>query len=434
MQATAQQPSEFMLGGIQVNEPDHQAWVQGLDAAGMNTVAVTAYAKQGDWNTDHIWWEEEEPSVLAEIEAAKAQGLKVVFIARVALDHSFPANAHFWHGMIMPATDIQLASWFRQYTQFVVEWAQKCEALGVEVLGIGSEMRVLSATVPTQEIPQLEGFFLNPISRYGYRALRWRHREEIQESQWWKNQGHADYRGFLKEEVGAQTAWAKQVTYWGRLHRKDLLNERRRLIERHWRNLIEEVRQVYTGQLTYAANFDNFHRVGFWDALDVVGINAYFPLTEATEVPQMEEVVQAWIYHGNRVSETLKELGVPKHKVLFTELGYTRQAGTLVAPWSGFGYVFMPKGKLRYSFHLWEAMPSRLQDRASALEGLVQARALGNWPGLIGVLYWKLTTLPSMGIIEPFALVLGDGDPLEPALQSLKVEDTKPDGFQVEKK
>ena len=31
----------FYLGGIQINEPDHNNWVETLDAVGMNTVSVT---------------------------------------------------------------------------------------------------------------------------------------------------------------------------------------------------------------------------------------------------------------------------------------------------------------------------------------------------------------------------------------------------------
>ncbi|MEL6538000.1 MAG: hypothetical protein AAFQ98_21460 [Bacteroidota bacterium] len=433
LRAVAQEAPGFLLGGIQVNEPNHQVWTEGIEQAGMNTVAVTAYAMQGDWNTDHLWWED-EPAVLSEIAAAKTQGLKVVFIARVALDHAFQANEHYWHGMIMPQTDEELASWFQQYTQFVVEWAQKCEELEVEVFGVGSELRVLSATMPTQRIPRLEGFFLNPVSRFGYKALRWRHREEITQSQWWTGQGHTDYRKYLRDEVKAHTRWAKQVTLWDSPQRIYQLNQRRRTIEGHWRELIRQVRTVYSGQLTYAANFDNYHRVGFWDALDVVGVNAYFPLTENTEEPQVTQIAQAWENHSAQFYQSLERMDLPQHPVLFTELGYTRQAGTLVAPWSGFGYAFMPKGSMQYSFHLWEAMPSRMEDRATALDGLALSRAAGNWPTLVGVLYWKLTTLPSMGEIEPFALVLGKGDPLEKALLTLEIDKQGSDTPPVEKK
>ncbi|NIR42384.1 MAG: hypothetical protein GWN99_00005, partial [Gemmatimonadetes bacterium] len=55
------EPPSFFLGGIQVNEADHEAWFDALEAQSMNTVQVTEYAKQGDWDTDHMWWDDEAP-------------------------------------------------------------------------------------------------------------------------------------------------------------------------------------------------------------------------------------------------------------------------------------------------------------------------------------------------------------------------------------
>ena len=94
----------FFLGGIQVNEPDQEAWVRTLDEVGMNTVAVTVYARQGDWDSANLWFDDEAPWAVNEIRVAKARGLKVVLVLRVALDHAFERNKFFWHGMIMPHT------------------------------------------------------------------------------------------------------------------------------------------------------------------------------------------------------------------------------------------------------------------------------------------------------------------------------------------
>ena len=104
----------FYLGGIQVNEPDHDAWVRALAESGMNTVAVTVYAKQGDWDSTNLWWEEEEPWVIAEARAARRRGLDVALVLRVALDHAFERNKFFWHGMIMPDSDDALNEWFNR--------------------------------------------------------------------------------------------------------------------------------------------------------------------------------------------------------------------------------------------------------------------------------------------------------------------------------
>ena len=46
----------------------------------------------------------------------------------------------------------------------------------------------------------------------------------------------------------------------------------------YWKQLIYEIKQVFSGKLTYAENWDQFENVPFWDQLDYVGIDAYFPL------------------------------------------------------------------------------------------------------------------------------------------------------------
>ncbi len=47
-----------------------------------------------------------------------------------------------------------------------------------------------------------------------------------------------------------------------------------------WISLIAEIRKVYKGKLTYAANWDEYNEISFWDKLDFIGINAYFPLSQ----------------------------------------------------------------------------------------------------------------------------------------------------------
>ena len=131
----------FLLGGIQVNEPDHRHWTSSLHASGMNTVEATVYAFQGDWDSDHLWWNDEEPAVLAEIRQARAAGLHVVLVLRLALDHAFEKNKFLWHGQIVPDSPARIDSWFEQYTRFVLKWATIAEAEGVAVLAIGSEMK-----------------------------------------------------------------------------------------------------------------------------------------------------------------------------------------------------------------------------------------------------------------------------------------------------
>ncbi|MDA1121138.1 MAG: hypothetical protein O2887_11715 [Bacteroidetes bacterium] len=96
-----------------------------------------------------------------------------------------------------------------------------------------------------------------------------------------------------------------------------------------WYDLIKKVRKVYKGNLTYAANWDNIEQVDFWDKLDYIGIDAYFPLTES-ETPSVDELKEAWQIH----KETIEELSLDfKKPVLFTEYGYKSSSACCASPW-----------------------------------------------------------------------------------------------------
>ncbi len=85
-----------------------------------------------------------------------------------------------------------------------------------------------------------------------------------------------------------------------------------------WSNLIDSVRKTYRGDLTYAANWDDYDDVPFWEKLDYVGVNAYWPLTK-TKTPTINELTKAW-------QPFVRELGnfaaKQQKPVLFTEYGY----------------------------------------------------------------------------------------------------------------
>ena len=55
----------------------------------------------------------------------------------------------------------------------------------------------------------------------------------------------------------------------------------------YWVDLIDSIRAVYHGEITYAAATDEAINVGFWDEIDVIGINAYPPLTTTTGRPNI---------------------------------------------------------------------------------------------------------------------------------------------------
>jgi hypothetical protein len=100
--------------------------------------------------------------------------------------------------------------------------------------------------------------------------------------------------------------------------------------EQDWRRLIAEIRNVYSGDLTYAANWwQEYEQIAFWDALDFIGIQAYFPLTDR-DSPTLEQLTAGWAQHLAPIEAVQKRFDKP---VLFTEIGYKGTPGTAIRPW-----------------------------------------------------------------------------------------------------
>lgn len=98
--------------------------------------------------------------------------------------------------------------------------------------------------------------------------------------------------------------------------------------EDQWRHLVEEVRAVYPGPLTYAANHDSYGMVPFWDVLDVVGIDAYFPLAEEP-TDDVAQLTESWENIAAEIEELATSLG---RRVILTEVGYPSQEGAVTRP------------------------------------------------------------------------------------------------------
>lgn len=97
----------------------------------------------------------------------------------------------------------------------------------------------------------------------------------------------------------------------------------------YWTALIAEIRAIFPGVLTYSANWDEVDRVLFWDQLDLIGINAFYPLADHDDA-SFEEYVQGAL----RARQALAELvAVIEKPVVFTEVGYTTRRNAAVQPW-----------------------------------------------------------------------------------------------------
>lgn len=102
-----------------------------------------------------------------------------------------------------------------------------------------------------------------------------------------------------------------------------------------WRSLIKEIRTVYSGEITYAANwYEEYDKISFWDELDYIGIQAYFPLTE-NDSPSVNQISKGWKKHISKIEAVSKKY---KKKVLFTELGYKSTKDSAKEPWKWVDY------------------------------------------------------------------------------------------------
>jgi hypothetical protein len=96
-----------------------------------------------------------------------------------------------------------------------------------------------------------------------------------------------------------------------------------------WKDLIKEIRTKYAGELIYAANWDDFQKVPFWNQLDYIGIDSYFPLSLA-ENPKFSELIKSW----KTIMPILEQFSSSKKKkIVFTEFGFKSTTKATISPW-----------------------------------------------------------------------------------------------------
>ena len=155
--------------------------------------------------------------------------------------------------------------------------------------------------------------------------------------------------------------------------------------EGRWRTLIAELRSYYGGKLTYNANFGPLPQVDpmypgestvlpFWDALDYIGISAYFNVAEPYDnTPTIDGMKQKWQnWLTSSVAPLQQRWGKP---VLFTEGGYRSVDGAAWHPWDSADWF-----------------PLDLQEQADAYEALFEFWQ--NVPWLAGAWFmsWNIDT------------------------------------------
>ena len=141
--------------------------------------------------------------------------------------------------------------------------------------------------------------------------------------------------------------------------------------ETEWRELIAAVRLFFPGPLTYAANwYGDLEHVQFWDDLDFIGVDAYFPLSSSPQASRAE-LEKGARQIVDRFAATSRRWRKP---ILLTEVGFAAHRGAWVSPHEEHG---------EYSE----------EDQALAYEVLFDA--LGRRPWLAGTFVWKAYTTGS---------------------------------------
>jgi hypothetical protein len=134
--------------------------------------------------------------------------------------------------------------------------------------------------------------------------------------------------------------------------------------EADWRDVVARVRAEFHGPLTYSANFDTWPAIAFWDALDFVGVSAYFPLSERAD-PGLADLEAGSERALAPLAAAARRLGKP---VLLTEAGFPSIPNAARAPWR----------EERVAADVW------LQARCYE----ATLRALARQPAVEGVFFW----------------------------------------------
>lgn len=138
--------------------------------------------------------------------------------------------------------------------------------------------------------------------------------------------------------------------------------------------LIQKVRAIYKGKITYSANWDEAIDVRVWKALDLVSTQLYPPLSKSTS-PQRHALIQALRRHLKQWSKIAKDAGKP---LVITEVGYKSAPNAVIEP---FGWP--------------ERLPKSMKKPDPAIQKVAYDAlftALGEVDNLQGVFVWKYFT------------------------------------------
>lgn len=193
-----------------------------------------------------------------------------------------------------------------------------------------------------------------------------------------------NWRGQIPPSEAWFASYTKFITHYARMAQKDNVQalsvgcefNDNQTATQNWRQVVAAVKAIYKGPLTYAANWGSQQQVAWWDTMDYIGIDYYYPVTNQAD-PTLPQLLAGQAAISKSIDQW-RTASYPKKKVLFTEVGYCSCPGTNEQPWAG----------------SWSPGVD-LTEQANCYESLLQTYWKQNWWD--GAFWWNWNTSASSG-------------------------------------
>ena len=140
--------------------------------------------------------------------------------------------------------------------------------------------------------------------------------------------------------------------------------------ESHWRKLIAEIRNIYSGKLIYNTNHGREEEVLWFDAVDYIGTSAYFPVAKAGGASS-EDMQKTWQWVREKMYKVYQKW---QKKIVFIEIGCRSANGCAAMPWD-FTHTELPHDE---------------EEQANFFDSCLSVFADQEWFG--GVFWWDWST------------------------------------------
>ncbi|WP_299677280.1 glycosyl hydrolase [uncultured Dokdonia sp.] len=126
--------------------------------------------------------------------------------------------------------------------------------------------------------------------------------------------------------------WIRHYAFLAEIHQIDALCMGVEFVKatlshsKQWKEMFKKTRGLYQGNLTYAANWgEEFETIDFWNELDFIGLNSYYPLSK-NDTPTDEELKTNFEGIKTKIEKVYQAYKKP---IVFTEIGFR----SIEMPW-----------------------------------------------------------------------------------------------------